>query len=1550
MLRKLLLALVSVWGATTALAQVPRAIGVDKHGAAAISVNTPENCALQNAGSSTRTLGVGAKTNSKYFLCLGDSLLVRHNRDANLSNDPNPITLPGIGYAFYDCPPIVNGPASWAIIKTDPCLNHSPFVSNGTTINQTDSMWVTGSSREGDDNFVNDGVLQRGFNNGRPIKFYFAPITLDNFANLLQESTTSCVHVNTRDGMPTDTFSIVFLNAVNATELTYSSASSGSFRVLGGLPEYDGSAYTIRIEKVGFTGINGTITNGATPSHNATVLFTVPEAGSYRITITDGKSCDKVFVMHFPFISLTASHERAANTGDQACVVFTARDFNNISSLQGNILFNPSVVTYAGPRNFNLPELTAASFNLVQPGVIAFAWNRSNLANGVTRANDAPLFEICFNAIGAAGTGTAVRFSDTLNPLEASNSSLQLLGVQPSNGSIIIGVTPLSIRTRGDSVTCRGNNDGILRISASAAATALPIIYRWTRTDTISPINTGAFARTTDSARFTGLRPGTYQVTVTSALGEIRVATVVIGEPNSVLELDRPRVVPPRCYGDPTGQVVIRGNTYRGGTAPYTFRWSNNFFTNSVRDSTVGIVQLDAGYYSVTMTDARGCRVVQDSNRVYIDSIKITRQSLVNPRCVTLNNGSIVINNISGGHTVGSVYGFSWSNGIRNNGPNSAISGLRAGRYTVTITDDSTCRRVDTFYLNYERELQMSYRVNDVRCKGDSSGFIDISMAARGTQALPYTFAWSTFAGTPTNTQTTSLVTRLLGGNYQVNVRDNDGCRFDTLFVVTEPDTIRLDTLNIRPESCLLRNDGSATIEVTGGRPYPGGIYRYAWSRGRATDSVPTLNDLVAGRYRVTVTDAVGCFDTISVNIRIPTPPIIDSIRPTLPSCHNSVDGALQIFAANGDAAISAYLWSNGINSPLNPDIASGWYRFTISDALGCQTRDSVFLDAPDTLRVDTIRTRLLNPRCPDDSTGRISISLIGGTSPYSFAWSGGATQNNGIFPDLRRGNYSFTITDTKGCGTNYQATLSDPPKINVQFFDIQPVSCYRLPCTQADGRATIIANGGTANNGAYFFTWQSGEIGNNNSNTGSAVRLCQGWQRITVADANCFQVDSVWIPAPDSFSFTTPRIILPTCSGRQDGSIDVNVSGGVRPYRYQWNTGTSETAYLPNIAAGSYQVTITDNNSCTFSMNLRVNQPDSLKIVVVDTSSNAVRCFGEDNGRLTLRRTGGNAGGVNYQWSPNVSTSDMGVRLRAGVYSVTATDEKGCRDSINYIISQPDPIYFQMPRPIPPRCNGTETDITIDTAFGSSFRYPFVFSVDNFPPLALRGRFPVYAGNHQVSIIETVTGCRLDTVIRIIEPPAIRIDFDSIPNNPGLTRLSVGLGDSIRLNPRVYNDDNTRVIIDSIAWTPNRYLSFDAVGGQLQPFAKPLDDITYTLRIFDINGCLSEEFVTIELDRNRKIFIPTIFTPNNDDKNDVFAINAGDGVTKVNYFRVFNRWGSLVFERQGILPTDDKVASGWDGTFNGTPLLPDVYVYVAEVVFEDGKVLLYRGDVTLIR
>lgn len=1548
MLRKLLLTLVSVWGAATAWAQVPGSVYHDKK-TPSVSVGTPENCALQNAGSTTRTLGAGAKTNSKYFLCLGDSLLVRHNRDANLSNDPNAATIPGIGYAFYDCPPIVNGPAPWAVIKQDPCLNRTPIVVNGVTINPTDSMWVTTSgSAQGDINFVNTGYLQQIFNNYRPIKFYFAPITLDNFTTRTQEGSASCVHVNTRDGLPTDTFSVVYLNGVNVTELTYSSGTSGSFRVIGGLPEYDGSTYTIRIEKIGFSGINGTITNGATPSHNATVLFTVPEAGSYRITITDGKSCDKVFVMHFPFISLSASHERVANTGDTACVVFTARDFNNISSLQGNILYDPTVLEYVAPRNFNLPEMSVGSFNAVQPGVIAFAWNRSNLANGVTRANDAPLFEICFRAIGAIGTGTPIRFSDTLNPLEASNSTLQFLGVQPSNGSVIIGGIPLSIRVRGDSISCRGRNDGILRISATAGATALPLIYRWQRTDSLTTPTIGAFTRTTDSVRFTNLRPGTYQVTVTSALGEVRTTTVRIGEPTT-LELDRPRIVRPRCFGDPTGQVVIAANSYRGGTAPYNFQWSNGIFFTSVRDSNVGIATLDAGYYNVTMTDARGCRIIVDSNHVFIDPVQISGQTLADPRCVTLNNGSITINSVSGGHTVGGVYRFVWSNGIRNSGPNSAISGLRAGRYTVTITDDSSCRRVDTFNLSYERELLMSYQVNDVRCKGDSSGFINVTMSARGIQALPYTFAWSTLAGTPTNTPTSSRVVRLLGGNYQLSVRDNDGCRFDTLFVVTEPDFIHLDTLNVRPESCILRNDGSATVLATGGRPYPGGIYRYAWSRGRATDSVPTLNDLAAGRYRITVTDAVGCFDTISVNIRIPTPPIIDSILYSSPSCHNTVDGALQIFASNGDSPISAYLWGNGVNSPLNPDIASGWYSFTVSDAFGCITRDSVFLEAPDTLRVDTIRTRLLNPRCPDDSTGRISISLIGGTSPYSFAWSGGATQNNGIFPDLRRGNYFFTITDVNGCGTNYQATLSDPPKINVQFFDIDPVTCYGK-CNPGDGRATIIANGGTANNGAYFFTWQSGEIGNNNSNTGSAVRLCQGWQHVTVADANCFQIDSVWIPSPDSFSFATPRIILPTCNSRQDGSIEVFVNGGTRPYRYQWNTGTSQTPYLPNVGAGNYQVTITDNNTCIFTFNLRVNQPDSLKIVVIDTSTNAVRCFGEDNGRLTLRRTGGNAGGTTFQWFPNVSNSDMGVRLRAGVYTITATDEKGCRDSINYIVSQPDPIYFQMPRPIPPRCNGTETDITVDTAFGSYFRYPFVFSVDNFPPLTLRGRFPVYAGEHQVSIIETVSGCRLDTTIRIIEPPAIRIDFDSIANNPGLTRLSVGLGDSIRLSPRIYNDDNTRVIIDSVAWSPNRFLSFDAVGGQLRPFAKPLDDITYTLRIFDINGCLSEEFVTVELDRNRNIFIPTIFTPNNDDRNDVFSINAGEGVTKINYFKIFNRWGGLVFERQGILPTDDKIASGWDGTFNGKPLLPDVYVYIAEIVFEDGKTLLYRGDVTLIR
>jgi gliding motility-associated-like protein len=152
------------------------------------------------------------------------------------------------------------------------------------------------------------------------------------------------------------------------------------------------------------------------------------------------------------------------------------------------------------------------------------------------------------------------------------------------------------------------------------------------------------------------------------------------------------------------------------------------------------------------------------------------------------------------------------------------------------------------------------------------------------------------------------------------------------------------------------------------------------------------------------------------------------------------------------------------------------------------------------------------------------------------------------------------------------------------------------------------------------------------------------------------------------------------------------------------------------------------------------------------------------------------------------------------------------------------------------------------------------------------------------------------------------------------------------------------------VYWTPADYLSFE--DDPLVPTIEPLDDVEYTILAYDINGCAIESELVIEVDKNRNVYIPNIFTPDGDGINDLFQPYVGLGVSRINYFRIYDRWGEMLHER--LLVEDDlsqiNPAIAWDGTFKGRAMNPGVYVYLAEIEFLDGRVLLYRGDISIVK
>jgi gliding motility-associated-like protein len=280
----------------------------------------------------------------------------------------------------------------------------------------------------------------------------------------------------------------------------------------------------------------------------------------------------------------------------------------------------------------------------------------------------------------------------------------------------------------------------------------------------------------------------------------------------------------------------------------------------------------------------------------------------------------------------------------------------------------------------------------------------------------------------------------------------------------------------------------------------------------------------------------------------------------------------------------------------------------------------------------------------------------------------------------------------------------------------------------------------------------------------------------------------------------------------------------------------------------------------------------------------------------------------------------------------------KGCTDTLSYTILEPQPIVAVIAEPAEPRCFGESTVITIDTVFGGSGTTPFdyTFQIDNnglrFTP---DQPATVFAGLHIITI-EDPAGCAFSDTLEINQPDELQVIFDP-------AKIKVELGDSITLEPII----NSSLNIASYTWTPGD--STLSASNIVNPSADPTRNTRYNLTVVDVNGCRDSAQLVVEVDFNRNVYIPNVFTPNGDGPNDEFRIFTCNGVSKIKTVGLFDRWGNQVYSAKDLSPECAGVRL-WDGRFNSKIANAGVYVYVIEIEFVDLSVLVYRGDVTLLR
>lgn len=1546
----LFLALAFCWIAQTALAQTPTSI-LSKSGSQGQEGILACPPGQQNFAGTVSIGPVMAQSNDidldTMYLCLGDEALILHNGDGDLTGDPNPLTNPGIGYAFYNCLPTISGPDK-VTIGTDPCLVDNPP--------PADLFYVaTAGDLAGNILFFNDGNLINIFNGGAPALFWWAPITFDALSVIpippsdtvyqaIYENNGPCVHANVGAA-----FASVYLNAIDISNITQGGGNTGcvgSFTLNGGLPEWDGSNYTIDISLVSNPSVKGVVTSGPA-SHGDLVTFTAPVAGVYQITVEDGKSCGATAQINVQVCQAVVFNMGSASglPGENVCVDITVENFSGILGTQFSILYDPAVIDLTSIQNYNsnLAGLGIGNFNTF-PGEILFAWNDFNPA-GSNLPNGAVFFTLCFDIVGNLGECSPVDITGTPLVVEVITPA-GLTDVIINNGQICVADNLLDVSFTTSPVACPGFTDGEFTVTVSGGVT--PYEVSWQASGG-GPVQ-GPGVINTQGGSFTAsnLATGSYVVTITDSGAALDFIETVFIDEGPALNVIFTQVAP-LCNGG-TGSItaiIVLDSVIVPNPGPnYVFQWSNAAMTQTISGITSGL-------YSVTVTDTNtGCVASGPTFLPQTPPVAVATNNVTDATCTGVADGSITVTASGGTPGAPVPYTFFWpgvAGGTTQTGTTSTVNGLLDGIYTVQVTDGNGCVQTAQIEVEASKELALTALTQDnISCNGVCDGNISVQASTIGGLSNSYSFSWSGIPGIPppgpVNTANTSTVGNLCAGSYNVVLTDDAGCQVAASFILTQPALLQASLLGFTNETCTVGNDGTATLGATGGT-YP---YAYNWGIPGQADS--TATGLSAGNYEVTIVDANGCEELVPVVISLPAPPQVTAFANDTLACFDNTNGVLTVAATPGSSPIATYSWSTGASGPAQTSISGlspGNYCVTITATDDCEVIECADVIAPAPLQIDSTASE--PPLCPGLGGGGASVFVSGGTGPYFYNWSLDIFDGVGVSAigggTVTAGTYIVEITDANNCpSVSTNIIVNDPPAIQVSFSAIDSVSCFANQGVPCDGTATATAQYSDGAAGLFNFLWPTGEQQFNVASS-TATQLCQGNQTLTVSDGICTATFSVFVPFPDTLNVASLAMDDVTCFGYADGSASVQAQGGTPPYMYTWSNAQMGPQ-VNNLTPGIYSVTIMDSKGCQFQLTVPIEEPAALTAFIdQQNTQDSVTCAGDSDAFVSVTAQGGNINIspiLQYNWEGGIApvTSNIATGLSVGTYSVTVSDVLGCFDALSFTVSSPTPIQFELAPIEPIPCAGQTTVVTVDTAWGGNgfANFWYSFSVGNASAQPLGTPIEVFAGEQLITVFD-FEGCSVDTLLFITQPPPIVLIYPDV--------VEVELGDSVRLQPQVV--DPPFVIFDSIVWTPADYLRFEV--DSLLPWVTPLESTLYEIQAFDVNGCLALASVLVEVDKNRNVYLPNVFTPNNDGINDNFSIFTGNGVARIRSFRIFDRWGEMVFQALDVpaSPYPDP-AYGWDGNFRGRPMDPGVYVYLAEVEFLDEQVLLYRGSVTLLR
>ena len=767
---------------------------------------------------------------------------------------------------------------------------------------------------------------------------------------------------------------------------------------------------------------------------------------------------------------------------------------------------------------------------------------------------------------------------------------------------------PLTAIALVENVKCFGAATGSINLTVAGGTP--PYTYLWNNDATTKDLS--------------NVPAGVYTVTVTDANLCTVTASATVSQPLAALEASA-TATDVKCFGESTGAVDL---TVTGGTAPYTYLWSNGATTED-------LVNIVAGTYTVTVTDANLCTVTASATVSQPSAALDVSATVTDVKCFGESTGEVDLT-VTGGTA---PYTYSWSNGATTED----LVNIVAGVYTVTVTDANLCTATVPVTVSQPSELIAVAGSNGPVCIG-------MTLNLQGGPDGMLSYSWNGpdgFTSSLQNPVVATAATQAMSGQYTLNIVDMNGCSAtaNTNVVVNEIPVITFTQTNIL---CNGTSTGAIDITVSGGTA----PFVYLWTGPVADPATGDQINISAGTYTVIVTDANNCTSAqVSTEIT-ELPPLLGTITSrTNVTEPGGNDGSFTVEGSGGTAPYMYSLESGPMQASGSfSTLTAGTYTVTVYDANLCEHFIIVIITEPNMPLSGQIISQT-DVLCYGDATGSVTVIGIAGEEHYEYSIDGGAYQSSGTFGSLTAGTHIVTIQD---------AALNT---FDIDVLISQPALPLDIILTQSDnicsganaGSATAIAAGGT---GPYTYSWNTTPV-----QTGpDATELSAGTYTVTVTDANgCIATGDVTIAEPDPLSVTIIKNDV-LCNGDENGSATVNVQGGTGPYIYSWNTIPVQTTPTINgLAPGAYSVTVTDANGCTATVIVDIIEPAVLTVTatVVDAM-----CPDTNEGEIELNIIGG-IQPYTISWSDHGGfTTQTRTDLYPGTYSVVVSDANGCRAS----------------------------------------------------------------------------------------------------------------------------------------------------------------------------------------------------------------------------------------------------------------------------------------------